>query len=344
MTPRFHSSRGIALGLVVLVLALFAGHGVIGAAAVKIRVGGRTESMIIGQGKGWFEQEGLQVEVIDVRNFMQYPNLLASNGIDILDGYLPPNFWNMIVEGADFRIVAGSTLAVAAHGGEPARNVRGYVVRKDLFDSGAVKTVKDLEGRKVADFSPVPPKGQISPFPIGHKVFGDSFRRINWIRIADESEILKALDRKDIEAARMRTRWVKLAVKQGLAVELARETDYVPKIQVRALAAREAFLKANREAVVKFLRVFLRAQQYAREVQKGQHTDEYLGYVRKLSDIPPELALELIQEMAFTEELATEDLTDTQNHFVMVKSQQRVIPLPGILDTSYLAEAKKGVR
>lgn len=344
MTARFRRARSIALGLGALAAALLAGHDAPDAAATKIRVGGRTEPMIIAQGKGWFEQEGLQVEVVDVRNFMQYPNLLASNSIDILDGYLPPNFWNMVVEGADFRIISGSSLAVAAQGGEPARNVRGYVVRKDLFDGGAVKAVKDLEGRKVADFSPVPPKGQISPFPIGHKVFGESFRRINWIRIADESEILKALERKDIEAARMRTRWVKLAVKQGLAVELARETDYVPKIQVRALAAREAFLKGNREAVVKFLRVFLRAQQYAREVQKGRHTDEYLAYVRKLSDIPPDLALDLIQEMAFTEELATEDLTDTQNHFVMVKSQQRVVPLSTIVDPGYLAEARKGGR
>lgn len=314
------------------------------AASARLRVGGRTEPLIVAQGKGWFADEGLQVEVTDVRNFMQYPNLLASGGIDLLDGYLPPNFWNMVVEGADFRIVSGSALAVAAQGGEPARNIRGYVVRKDLWDGGAVKGLKDLAGRKLADFAPVPPKGSLSPFPIGHKVFGDLYRAIHWVRLANESDILTALETKDVDGARMRARWVKLAVRKGLAVELVKETDYVPKIQVRALAARQAFLRDNRDAVVRFLRVYLRAQQYAREVQRGAHTDEYLAFVKKLSDIPPEIALELIQETALTDELAVDDLMDTQRHFVMMKSQQRVIPLESVVDTTYLAEAKKAAR
>lgn len=122
------------------------------------------------------------------------------------------------------------------------------------------------------------------------------------------------------------------------------KTDYVPKIQVRALAARQAFLRDNRDPVVRFLRVYLRAQQYAREVQRGAHTDEYLAFVRKLSDIPPEIALELIQETALTDELAVDDLMDTQRHFVMMKSQQRVIPQESVVDTTYLAEAKKAAR
>lgn len=313
-------------------------------AGPKIRIGGRTEPLIIAQGKGWFAEEGLEVEVTELRNFMQYPNLLASGGIDLLDGYLPPNFWNMVVEGADFRIISGSALAVAAAGGEPARNVRGYVVRKDLWDSGAVRSIKDLAGRKLADFAPVPPKGSISPFPIGHRVFGDVFRQINWVRIANEADILTALEQKGIDGARMRTRWVKLAAKKGLAVELVKETDYVPKIQVRALAARGAWLRDHRDTAVRFLRVYLRGQQYAREVQRGRHPDEYLGFVRKFSDIPPDLALELMQENAITDELAVDDLMDTQRHFVMVKSQQRVIPLESILDLSHLGEARKAAR
>lgn len=298
----------------------------------------------IPQGKGWFEQEGLRVELTEVRNFMQLPTLLAAGQADIVELYLAANFWNMVLEGADFKILSGSTMATAAQGGEPARNVRGYVVRKDLHDSGVIKSVKDLEGRKMADFAPLPPRGQISPFPIGHKVFGDSFRRIDWLRIANEDDILKALERKDIDGARMRTRWVKLAVKRGIAVELVKETDYVPKIQVLALVTRQSFLKDQRDTAVRFVRVFLRMQQYARAVQRGQHTEEYLGFVKKFSDIPPDLASDLIQEVAFTDELAVDDLMDTQRHFVMVKSQQRIVPLESVVDPGILAEAKQTLR
>ncbi|MBX3121554.1 MAG: ABC transporter substrate-binding protein [Nitrospira sp.] len=311
-----------------------------GSAQTTIRVGGATEPIIIAQGKGWFKEAGLNVEVTDVKNFMQYPSMLAAKSIDILDGYIPANLWNMIHAGADFRIISGSALAVAAHDGKPARNIRGYVVRKDLYDSKAITKIGDFAGKRLADFAPVPPKGQISPFPIGHKVFGDVFTKVDWVRMS-ESDILTALASKTIDGARMRSRWVKLAVEKGLAVELVRETDYVSRIQVRALVGRDEFLKQNKEAVVKFLKVYLRALAYAAEVQNGKHKDEYLSAVKSHSDLPGEIALDLIQEVEFTSEIATADLQATQEHFVMVGAQKAVIPLSKAIDLSYLNAAKK---
>ncbi len=310
------------------------------AAENKIRVGGLTEPLIVAQAKGWFRDAGLKVEVVDVKNFMQYPNMLASNSIDILDGYVPANLWNMVDSGADFKIIGGSALAVAARNGRPARNIRGYVVRKDLFDSGAVTKIADLKGKRLADFSPVPPKGQISPFPIGHKVFGDIYKEIDWVRMS-ESDILNALAAKTIDGGRMRARWVRLAVQKGLAVELVKETDYVPVIQVRALVARGDFLKAHKDAVVAFLKVYLRAQAFATEVQAGMHQDEYLAAVKTYSDLPPEYAIDLLQESELTSELALDDLKATQEHFVMVGAQKAVVPLDRVVDLTYLEAARK---
>jgi NitT/TauT family transport system substrate-binding protein len=299
-----------------------------------------TEPLIVAQAKGWFREAGLKVEVVDVKNFMQYPSMLASNSIDMLDGYIPANLWNMIDAGADFKIIAGSALAVAERNGKPARNIRGYVVRKDLFDDGQVKKIADLKGRRMADFAPVPPKGQISPFPIGHKVFGDTYKDIDWIRMS-ESDALNALASKTIDGARLRTRWVKLAVQKGLGVELAKETDYVPLIQVRAIVARNDFLNAHKEAIASFLKVYLRAQAYATEVQDGKHQDEYLAAVKAHSDIPPDTALDLIQESEFSLDLAIDDLKATQDHFVMVGAQKAIVPLNRVIDSSYLDAARK---
>lgn len=328
--------RKIAAAITALTLV----GGAASAAEQTIRIGGLTEPLIIAQAKGWFRDAGLKVEVVDVKNFMQYPSMLASNSIDMLDGYIPANLWNMIDAGADFKIIAGSALAVAERNGKPARNIRGYVVRKDLFDDGQVKKIADLKGRRMADFAPVPPKGQISPFPIGHKVFGDTYKDIDWIRMS-ESDALNALAAKTVDGARMRTRWVKLAVQKGLGVELAKETDYVPLIQVRAIVARNDFLNAHKEAIISFLKVYLRAQAYATEVQGGKHRDEYLAAVKAHSDIPPDTALDLIQESEFSPELAIDDLKATQDHFVMVGAQKAVVPLNRVIDSSYLDAARK---
>lgn len=333
----------IGRGPVLKALAIGAALATLSTAALAettIRVGGVTEPLMIAKHKNWFAEAGLKVEIVDVKNFMQYPSMLASNSIDLIDGYVPANLWNMIDAGADFKIIAGSALSVAAHGGKPARNIRGYVVRKDLFDSGAVTKIADLKGKRLADFAPVPPKGQISPFPIGHKVFGDVFKEIEWVRLS-EADILNALASKTIDGARMRSRWVKLAVDKGLAVELVKETDYVPRIQVRALVGRDEFLKKNKDAVTAFLKVYLRAQKYAEEVQAGKHKDDYLAAVKENSDIPVDAALDLIQESEITTDLATDDLKASQDHFVMVGAQRAVVPLEKVIDPSYLNAAKK---
>jgi ABC-type nitrate/sulfonate/bicarbonate transport system substrate-binding protein len=156
-----------------------------------------------------------------------------------------------------------------------------------------------------------------------------------------ESDALNALAAKTIDGARMRTRWVKLAVQKGLGVELAKETDYVPLIQVRALIARNDFLKAHKDAMIAFLKVYLRAQAYAAEIQTGKHEDEYLAAVKAYSDIPPEAALDLIQETEFSPDLALDDLKTTQEHFVMVGAQKAAVPLDRVIDPTYLDAARK---
>ena len=307
----------------------------------KLVVGGRSATLVAGLGKGWFQDEGLEIEIVYLRNFMQYPSMLAAGKIDILDGYLPMNFWNMIDEGADFKIISGGAQCVAAEGNEPARNIRGFVVRKDLYDKGEIKEIKDLVGKKVATFAPAPRKGAVSPFPVAHKVFGKLYGEIGWIRIPKPLDSLAALEKGDVVAARLRAPWFNLAVKKGIAVELFKETDYFPKMQVTAIAMREKFLEKNREVVIKFLRAYLKALKYVNEVQRGLHQDEYKAFNNKYTDIPEKVALELIQAYKYTDEIDRNDLTIMQDHFVMTGSQKRFIPLDQAIDLSYLNEAKK---
>jgi len=329
-------------GIAMSCLALLAGPSAASAADATIRVGGMTEPVMVAVGKGWFKDAGLNVEVTELPNILQYSNLLASNSIDVMDGYLPATFWNMVLAGAKFRIISGSALAVAEKNGEPARNPRAYVVRKDLHDSGAMRQVGDFVGHKIADFVPVPAKGKLSPFPVGDKIFGEAYRDVDWIYLPNESSIVSALEARHVDGARLTTRWAKIAIDKGVAVTVAKETDFVPEIQVRLVVAREDFLKANADAVAKFLKVRLRAQGYVREVQAGKHADEFKALAAKNGQTPPDVALELVQELKFTEQIADRDLRDQQQHFINVGIQKSVVPLEEVVDLSYLERAKAG--
>src|SRR5690606_36615774 len=143
-----------------------------------------------------------------------------------------------------------------------------------------------------------------------------------------------------IDGARMTSRWAKIAISKGFAVEVAKETDFVPLAQVRVVVTRDDFAKANGESLAKCTAVRMRAQKYAAEVQRGMHQPEYRAIAARHPKIPPDVALELIQELKSTEELAITDLMETQAHFVKAGMQQQVIPLEQVYDPSFLAKAK----
>ena len=280
------------------------------------------------------------MEPVRIINFLDQPFALATGQIDILLGVHHARVWNIISEGADFRIISGGTQAVAAEGGEPARNIRGFVVRKELYDSGQVRGIRDLVGRKVANFGTVPPKGERATFYVYDVIFGELWGKINWVRIPNEADILTALKEGLVDAAYMRAPWFNYAVKRGIAVELFKETDNLKKMQSDLVWTTEKFLKRNPEAVVGFLRAYLKALQYVREVQKGQHLEEYKALVAKYTDHPVDIALEMVQSGKYTDEIALEDTVATQQYYVKRGIQKRFIPLEQVINLTFLEKAK----
>jgi len=335
------------IGLIVILLVSFSlslpSHVVDAKEKKRIIVGGLSAPLIAGMGKGWFGEE-LEVELIRIPNFMHYPPMLAAGKIHIMESYPAMNLWKMIHEGADFKIISGGGQCSAAEGNEPARNIRGFVVRKDLYDKGEIREIKDLRGKKVADFAPAPRKGAISPFPIGHRIFGKTYGEIEWIHIPRDLDCLLALEKKDVVAARMRTTYTNMAVRKGIGVELFKETDFFPKFQGSIIVAKEKFLKENHETAVIFLRAYQKALKFVREAQQGQHTKEYEMINKQLKYVPEEVAFDLLEAYKYTDEIDRNDLTLMQNHFVMTGSQVKFIPLDQVIDLKYLNEAKKGIK
>jgi len=325
----------------IMTLGLFSLPASKGNASVpfKLIVGGASAPVVSALGKGWFKEEGLEIQLVEIADFMKYPAVLVSGAIHLFDGYLTAGFWNMVDGGADFQIVSGGSLAVAESGGEPARNIRGYLIRKDLVDNGTIKSIQDLKGRKVADFAPVA-KGGISPFPAAHKIFGKLYGEINWVHLPKDIDIMNALEQKLVDAGRLRAPWFQYAVKKGTGVELFKETDFMPKMQVTTIVTTEKFLKANPEVMVRFLKAYLKGLKYCEDVQKGRNIEEFKEFVKRYTDIPPNIAVDLIQARKWIDEIAADDLIYTQNHFVTVGTQKKFIPLEKVIDLTYLKKAK----
>jgi len=100
--------------------------------------------IFIAQDKGYFADEGLTIELESFRSGALIIPPLALGQLDVGFGEIGPAIYNAVAQGLDVRAVATAGSEPAGFGSVP------LLVRTDLFDSGEVTTVADLQGRTVA--------------------------------------------------------------------------------------------------------------------------------------------------------------------------------------------------
>ena len=94
--------------------------------------------------RGYFTQQGLDVQTTIVANSNDTLPLVATGRMDVANNAVTAFMVNAVSEGVNMKWVAGQASYTPKHG------TLGLVVRKDLYDSGAVRQLADLKGRKVA--------------------------------------------------------------------------------------------------------------------------------------------------------------------------------------------------
>jgi NitT/TauT family transport system substrate-binding protein len=115
---------------------------------VTVRVGVQGSAanapIYIGYERGYFRQEGLNLELVNLPSANELIPALAAGQIDVASGGIAAGTFNAIGRGIDLRMVADSASM------PPGQRGSAWVVRQDLLDSGAVRTPADLRGRTVA--------------------------------------------------------------------------------------------------------------------------------------------------------------------------------------------------
>ncbi|MDO8690890.1 MAG: ABC transporter substrate-binding protein [Dehalococcoidia bacterium] len=103
----------------------------------------------LGLDKGYFKEQGITVETVD---FTAINDMIAPLGTGQLDAVTMPPSVPLVTaadRGVDLKMVAGLSASAS-----PNNEHTWIVLRKDLKDSGQVKTAADLKGMKVAIPSP----------------------------------------------------------------------------------------------------------------------------------------------------------------------------------------------
>lgn len=116
-------------------------------AVVKVGVTGRPDQaqLEIAKARGYFEKEGIQIEFVPGgASGQDYISSLATDQIQVAAGSPDAGMFNAVNRGIPVRIVADW-----AHLGDKDDTTFSFVGRKDLMDSGTLKTAADLNGQHI---------------------------------------------------------------------------------------------------------------------------------------------------------------------------------------------------
>lgn len=212
-------------------------------------VGGAADvPLYIAKEKGFFAEEGLQVEFVPVKNTSDLPALLSGGEIDFAIGQPNAAFFNAAATGLkDPVVLATNTYDVRTR-------IPGLLVRKELADSGEVKTAADLKGRKIAVIGP-----STSSQYFAEKVLQGAGLTASDVKftVLGLPDMVTALSSGAIDAAWMFEPLASKAVKDGVGVRMASVGEVAPGFP-SWVQAREKIM-GDRKTVQAFVNALMKA-------------------------------------------------------------------------------------
>jgi NitT/TauT family transport system substrate-binding protein len=199
---------------------------------------------------GFFEEEGVEIEIVDFNSGALVVPPLATGDLDVGSGSPSAGLFNAVAQGVEIKIVAEKARVV------PPGHM-AFLVSKALVDSGEFQDVADLKGRTVAlgGVGTVADRALAEWLAEGGLTVAD----VNVTQVAYGDQIA-ALQNGSIAAAVGLEPSVSTAVAKGAAVRWGGSTDVVPGTQVAsAILFNEAFATDERDLATDFLRAYVRS-------------------------------------------------------------------------------------
>lgn len=250
------------------------------AGAETLRVGTTSSvsdaGVFIAQEKGYFKGQGLEVEIIRFPSAIPMMTALATGQIEVLRGAQSAGLFNSSARGIKLKFVAdGGNLA-------PGGGYLAIVLRKDLAESGAIKSAADLKGRPVA----VAGASGTSVIVLD--------RLLNTARLTLKDVDLKSISipdqiaafaNKGIDASVMLEPSVSAASAKGLVTRWKGGDDIYPNMQAGVLAYSDAFAQRT-EPARKFMVAYVHAlRDYHAAFFKGQGREAIANILAKYTNI-----------------------------------------------------------
>jgi NitT/TauT family transport system substrate-binding protein len=207
----------------------------------------------VADAKGWFAAEGIEVEFIQFDGGPRMIAPIATGEIDAGASINSASLFNAVEREVAIRIVA-----------DKGRNVKGMsfqglMVRKALIETGAVRSIVDLKGRKFANVGP----GITDQATIDEalRAVGLNIGAMEVVYLGFPAQ-LAAYQNGALDASIMPEPFRTNAIRSGVALELAPVFELRNDNQIGAVIYGDAFIKRRPQVAHAFMKAYIRGVRY----------------------------------------------------------------------------------
>ncbi|MCO5098755.1 MAG: ABC transporter substrate-binding protein [Rhodocyclaceae bacterium] len=228
--------------------------------------------------RGYFEHEGIKVAFSILRDVIAP---LGTGQLDVGATSTSAGLYNAVERGINVKIVADKGSTPPGYGYQP------ILVRKDLIESGKVKTFADFKGLKVAGFN----KGSASMSTLNEAlaIGGLKLSDINVVFMPFPQHVL-ALANGAVDASITVEPLATEAVKRGAAVRFASDDVIYPNHQLAVVMYGGDFIRDQPEVAKKFMRAYIRGVRYYNDALKdgrlaGPNAEDVIAMLTEYTSI-----------------------------------------------------------
>ena len=277
--------------------------------------------------KGFFREQGVVTEISNFASAAKQVPALVAGELEVSVGSATAGLFNAVAQQAPFRIVADKGQAREGYG------FSLLAVRKDLVDSGQVKSFKDLKGKKIAILA----KGNIQHYLVG-KMAEEVGLTINDVELSflDAPNQVTAFETKAIDAAYAVEPWVARFTERGVAVRF-RTPDQVKglgPVQVGVIIYSGKFITERRPVAQRWMNAYLKAADLFHK--NGTKDPEIAAILEKYTKVPAKVVQTAIPPYQDPNGRPLRENLADQAQWFSSNGMQQKISIDNALDLSFL--------
>lgn len=283
--------------------------------------------------RGYFREQGLDVELIPFTRGLEMVPPLSTNQIQVGTGSAGAGMFNAISQGIYNPVVADSGSAQPGTGG------MALTYRRDLYDSGALVRPEQLRGKSIAISGPdAVQEAWILGYLVPH--VGLAATDVNLVTIA-LPDVVAAFSNRTVDSALAIEPFVSTIVSRDLGTRGLTAGDITPGLQLATILYAEGFTQ-DRDAANAWMVGYVRAlRDYNDAILRKRHRDEVLGILERYRAIPSDADVDHMTLFAFNPNgyVYQDSLVAMQDYFARKGSVKQPVPMSALVDNLFVDHA-----